>query len=64
MKQYESALDDYNKAISLDSEYGYAFLNRGITKEMMRDAAGACEDWKKAASLGINNAETYSVNCK
>jgi hypothetical protein len=26
---------------------------------MLRDMSGACEDWKKAADLGISSAEMY-----
>ncbi|HOV55853.1 MAG TPA: tetratricopeptide repeat protein, partial [Bacteroidales bacterium] len=59
IEDYQSALEDFNKAIELDNNYAIAYLNRGNTKEMLRDMSGACEDWKKAADLGISSAEMY-----
>ena len=46
------------------SDYGYAYLNRGIAKEMLRDNIGACEDWKKATQLGVESAKNYTGDCK
>ena len=37
-------------------------LNRGITKEMLRDEEGACEDWSKARKLGLQQGKTYYIN--
>jgi tetratricopeptide (TPR) repeat protein len=56
---YESAIVDYNKVIDLDPENGTAFLNRGNTKLSMGDKKGACQDWKIAVSLGIDEAQDY-----
>jgi len=39
-------------------------MNRGNSKEMLRDEAGACSDWKKAADLGVKNAQTFISGCK
>jgi tetratricopeptide (TPR) repeat protein len=58
-KKYDEAIADYDQAIKLDPSYGYAYLNRGISKEMLRDELGACTDWKKAYSLGIEVAQNY-----
>ena len=58
-KKYEEAVDYYDKAIMLNPEYGVAYMNRGICKEMLRLPEEACEDWTKALSLGIKKADTY-----
>ncbi len=50
---------DYTKAIGLNPEFGEAYYNRGIAKEMLRDPDGAMKDWKKAAELGVKNALEY-----
>ena len=47
-EQYGAALADLNKACELDKLNPSILLNRGITKEMLRDEDGACEDWSKA----------------
>ena len=39
-------------------------MNRGIAKELLRDDAGACADWKKAIELGVQTAANYSGDCK
>ena len=40
------------KAIEIDPNYSIAFLNRGVAKENLGDMKGACDDWRKASSLG------------
>ena len=34
-----------------------SYFNRGLSKRLMEDSKGACEDWKKASELGDKNAE-------
>ncbi|HEY0092322.1 MAG TPA: hypothetical protein VGB43_07545, partial [Flavobacterium sp.] len=63
-KDYKGSSDDCSKAIQLNPSYGEAYLNRGIAKEMLRDAPGACADWKKAKELGIEAASNYNGDCK
>ena len=47
------AISDYTKAIEIDPSYGLAYSNRGYTKGIgFGDDQGACDDFKKAASLG------------
>jgi tetratricopeptide (TPR) repeat protein len=53
------AIKDFDKAIALDSNYGYAYLNRGIAKELIRDHSGACIDWEKAKELGVKNGKIF-----
>ena len=44
-----SALADYDKAISLDNTNSDIYLNRGYTKQRLRDLNGSCKDFKQAA---------------
>ena len=63
MKDYLKARNDCDKAIELNPSYGFAYLNRGIAKEMLRDNT-ACNDWQKAADLGVASAKQYYQDCK
>jgi tetratricopeptide (TPR) repeat protein len=62
-RDYKGAVADCDKAIQINSNYGEAYLNRGIAKEMLRDNS-ACEDFNKASSLGIKQADQYVQDCK
>ncbi len=64
-ERYDEAVKSAGKAIQLQKDYGPAYLNRGIAREMIRDMVGACEDWKKAAELDMNQANRYlAAACK
>ena len=54
------------KEISMAIQEGAkAYLNRAISRQMIRDVDGACDDWEKARLLGIKVAEKYLINdCK
>ena len=53
LNDYYGAISDYTKAIEINPSYGLAYSNRGYTKGIgFNDDEGACEDFKKAASLG------------
>ena len=55
---------DFNKAIKIDPQDASGFVNRGITKELIDDLAGACSDWKKAVDLGNERpAEWVKKQC-
>ena len=56
--------EDCDKAIKLDPNYAYAYLNRGNAKELMRDENGACQDWRKAVELGAEGARAYIGTCQ
>ena len=59
------AINDLNKAIDIDPEYKVAYYNRGVTKYELKDLKGACEDWKKAAELGDEDAaELLKEHCE
>ena len=53
------AFADYNKAIELNPNYGYAYLTRGLAKEALKDYRGAIADYNRAIELKPNYAEYY-----
>ncbi len=59
-QDYKAAEEWCTKAIFLDEKAGACYLNRGIAKQMLKDEAGACADWKKAAELGMEIGKSYS----
>ena len=59
-QDYKTAEEWCTKALFLDEKSGACYLNRGIAKQMLKDEAGACADWKKAAELGIPVGKNYS----
>jgi tetratricopeptide (TPR) repeat protein len=63
-KDFQKANDYADKALNIDPNYGAAYLNRGVAREMLRDMQGACEDWSKAKELGVDLGKNYfSTNC-
>ena len=53
LEDYYGAISDYTKAIELDPNDGLIYSNLGITKGIgFNDDEGACDDFKKSASLG------------
>ncbi|MEQ9427067.1 MAG: tetratricopeptide repeat protein [Cyclobacteriaceae bacterium] len=48
---YRGALEDYNKAISINNQDHELFLNRGMIKEKLRDLAGAFKDYTSSVDL-------------
>ena len=63
MKEYASASEQFTKALDVDSSYGVAYMNRGTSKEMLRDFDGACLDWQKALELGMEQAKKFMIYC-
>lgn len=49
--EYAKALEDYDKAISLDVTQPEYFLNRGLVKEKLKDQNGAYSDYTAAIRL-------------
>ena len=59
---HTGAITDYTKAIEMDFEYGSnAYLNRGVSKEILGDIKGACSDWREAMKLG-NISTVFRIN--
>ena len=53
------AILDCNMAIKIDPNYPNAYNNRATAKFALGDCAGACLDWNKAASLGIETTAQW-----
>ncbi len=64
-KYINLALQDFNKAISLDPEYADNYYNLGWTYYVAGDLPKACELWKKADELGsIMASQPLQQYCK
>jgi tetratricopeptide (TPR) repeat protein len=62
LEYYREAVKDLTKAIDLQPDLASAYVNRGIAREMSRDQAGACNDWRKARELGLEEGKKYYIN--
>ena len=61
---FQGAIEEYTKAISLVTEDPMPYLLRGRSKQSLGDLKGACEDWKKAKELGLEEVtEVLKVLC-
>ena len=58
----ELASADLDRAIAIDPDYGLAIRYRGIVKEKLGNILGACQDWQKAAKLGMQDAGLWHRN--
>ena len=59
LKDYTSAILDYDKAIELSPKDGDAYFNRGLCKYMLKDYKGAISNLKKAIKLKQKNDIDY-----
>ena len=59
------AITDYNKVIKLKSDIPEAYYNRGVARARFRYTKISCQDIKKAANLGLDNAVIlYKKRCQ
>ena len=56
-KNFESALSDYNEALTINPNYLRAYEWRGTLKYENGDNNGACSDWLIGAEKGDKNSE-------
>lgn len=54
LKEYTKSLNDFNVSIELDPQNGFAYFNRGLLKEELKDFKSAEKDFRKAEELGVN----------
>jgi len=54
MKEYQNAIEDFNKSLELDPEYPWAFAQRGLIYFEMKEYQKALEDFDKAIELYPN----------
>lgn len=50
-RKYAKAIENFSKAIEINSRFGDAYYGRGEAKFYLNDRKGACADWKLAATL-------------
>lgn len=58
---YEGALKDFNKAISIGYNTAMDYFESGSLKEMLGDYKGAIADYNKAKELNDYNSDMYGV---
>lgn len=56
MDRPQLALDDLNKALSLQPEHGYRYASRAYVRAYLKDLEGAVEDYRKAIELDPQDA--------
>ncbi len=60
LKKKELSFDDFNKALSLQPDYGYRYAARAFAKDFFGDTEGAIEDYEKAVQLDPEDAVAYN----
>jgi tetratricopeptide (TPR) repeat protein len=55
VKDYEGAIADYSKAISINPDDADTYINRGNAKKNLGDYEGAMEDFDLAIKLDSQN---------
>ena len=59
--QYQTAINDYTKAIQLDPDYANAYINRGSAYSSLSKNQDAINDYTKAIQIGgSNDAVAYN----
>ena len=65
MNKMTSAIFDYGQAISIRPQDPEAYYHRGLIYRDLKDNVNACKDFRKASSLGHEDAtEFVSTECK
>jgi TonB family protein len=59
-KDYQGAVEDFTKAISLKPDYAEAYVNRASARNGLKDYQGAKSDGEKAADLFRKSEDTVS----
>ncbi len=58
LSKMDDAMKDYNRAIQVKPEFANAYFNRAALNYIYGDTQKACDDWRKAAKLGLEQAQT------
>mgnify|MGYP003956383175 CR=1 FL=1 len=65
VNDFQGAISEFIKAIDINPDFAFGYLGRGIYKDELGDLKGACEDCKKAAALGNEDAaKLVEVHCQ
>ncbi|MFV7233961.1 tetratricopeptide repeat protein [Flavobacterium sp. ZB4R12] len=59
LQDYQSAIEDYTKAIEVDPNYGEAYYRRGFVMHSLKHYLGAITDYSKAIEIYPNYASAY-----
>jgi tetratricopeptide (TPR) repeat protein len=57
--RYKEAIENYTKAIELDTNYINAYIQRGFCKGMIKDFKGAIDDYSKALVIDPHHKWAY-----
>lgn len=64
LQNSSKSLQDFNSAIELEPKNPFPYINRGYLKrELLNDRNGACDDIKKAQTLGLTMNEDDLKDC-
>jgi tetratricopeptide (TPR) repeat protein len=56
---YQSAIANYNRTLSLNPNFGEVYFRRGIARSSVKDWRGAVADYTQAIALNPQHAEAY-----
>ena len=54
LQDHARAVQDLDKCIELNSQFPLAYQNRGVAYNAMGNREQACQDWRRACELGLN----------
>ena len=63
-EDFKGAIDDFTKAIALDSNFVEAYFSRGYAKNNLKDYKGAIADFSKSILLDPWNVNNYLMRAK
>lgn len=62
LKQLDKALDDINKALTINPNYDLGYLNRAEIYQKMGNKVKACENFKKAQALKVESNRHFEAD--
>ncbi len=60
LEEYQLAIDDYDKAIALNSDYTDAYNNRGLSYYNLKEDQSAIDNYDKAIALNPDYTDAYN----
>lgn len=58
-KKYDLATNEFSQLITLNPNEGTLYFNKGICEFNLQKIKSACENWKQAKVLGVQQADKY-----